>query len=400
MKSRKNLPISKEENAEKDNNCCEKCNDDKNLLIQKANPLLSLSESKMSLVEFKLLDAYLSHINTQDISSRYVRFERGELEKILGEHRIRSKDLEDRLNDLFCVVTIRDNRKPHGFCKIGLMSKAEAVPNDDGTWNIEMACTPEAMEYFFEPQKIGYFKYRLHNVVQLTSRYSYLMFLYLEQNLSYGQKKWKVSIEDLKTVLHCEQVETYKQYYRFNNLILQKITNEINQKCDIQYKYEPIRSGRKVTAIEIKITSYVPQYVSQINAGSIEEPDPVYLDDKTNSDNKKQKSSQAASIPKDHLAAYSSILQLCQCKFSSEEINTIAIAVEAKAEEHLPVEGSELTRRCLHLYRQVSTLNQQMQGNQRIVHPARYLCTLIDSNIDISLMSPVEMIEVGKVING
>ena len=47
--------------------------DENKLMVQKSNPLQSLSETGMSLVEFKILDAYLSRINSHDEEKRYVR---------------------------------------------------------------------------------------------------------------------------------------------------------------------------------------------------------------------------------------------------------------------------------------------------------------------------------------
>lgn len=54
------------------------------LLVQKSHPLQTLSETDMTLSEFKILDAYLSRIDSHNADKRYVRFERGELENILG----------------------------------------------------------------------------------------------------------------------------------------------------------------------------------------------------------------------------------------------------------------------------------------------------------------------------
>ena len=65
--------------------------DDK-LVVQKSNPLQTLSETEMTLVEFKILDAYLSRIDSHDEEKRYVRFEKGELEKILGVTKINKVD--------------------------------------------------------------------------------------------------------------------------------------------------------------------------------------------------------------------------------------------------------------------------------------------------------------------
>ena len=52
-----------------------------NLLVQKSHPLMKLSE--LSLAEFKILDVYLSRINSRNPEDRTVCFEKGELEELL-----------------------------------------------------------------------------------------------------------------------------------------------------------------------------------------------------------------------------------------------------------------------------------------------------------------------------
>ena len=88
---------------------------DCNFLVQKSNPLQSLSETKMTLAEFKILDAYLSKINSHNPEERCVTFDKGELESLLGVTQIKNKDLSDRIDNLFKVVTIRDPNTPNKF---------------------------------------------------------------------------------------------------------------------------------------------------------------------------------------------------------------------------------------------------------------------------------------------
>ena len=228
--------------------------DENKLMVQKSNPLQSLSETGMSLVEFKILDAYLSRINSHDEEKRYVRFEKGELEKILGVSRILKYDLEARLDGLFRVVTIRDGHKKEGFTKIALFEKAEAFQSDDGLWQIDLACSPSALEYVFNLDNIGYLRYRLKNIIELTSRYSYVLYLYLENRRKGKQSKsWTVPLDELKEILRCT-ADTYNQYKRFNDLILKKCYKELHEKTDLQFTYEPVKvKGRKVIAIHFTV---------------------------------------------------------------------------------------------------------------------------------------------------
>lgn len=216
-------------------------------LVQKSNPLQSLSETKMTLAEFKILDAYLSKIDSHKPEERSVTFDKGELESLLGVTQIKNKDLSNRIDNLFKVVTIQDPDKPNKFTKIALFSCAECTQGDDGLWTIKLACSPEAMEYIFNIESIGYLRYRLKNVVNLTSRYSYILYLYLESNRFRGS--WTMSLDDLKKMLCCT-ADTYSEYKRFNDLVLKKCQKELSQKTDIDFDYVALRRGRKVSGIQ------------------------------------------------------------------------------------------------------------------------------------------------------
>lgn len=239
------------------------------MLVQKSNPLQSLSETKMTLVEFKILDAYLSRIDSHKPDERYVRFEKGELEKLLGVTRILKEDLSKRIDNLFQVLTIRDENKPKKFTKIALFAKAECEQDENGQWQVDLACSAEAMEYVFNVENIGYLKYRLKNVIDLTSRYSYILYLYLENNRF--RKQWTISLDELKALLRCT-ADTYTQYYRFNDLVLKKCHKELNEKTSIKYSYEPIKTGRKVTGIKFTVAAL---------SDEIEETDPLMKDQLT-----------------------------------------------------------------------------------------------------------------------
>lgn len=222
------------------------------MLVQKSNPLQSLSETGMSLAEFKILDVYLSRINSHNPDERFVRFEKGELEKLLGVTKIPQKELDTRLDGLFRTLTIKDFVKRKGFVKIALFEKAEAFQDRNGLWQVDLACTPSAMEYIFNIENIGYLRYRLKNVIDLTSRYSYILYLYLENNRY--RKQWSIALDDLKAMLCCT-AERYEQFKFFNSDILKKCHKELNEKTNLKYSYAPKRKGRRIAEIEFTVES-------------------------------------------------------------------------------------------------------------------------------------------------
>lgn len=230
-------------------------------VIQKSNPLLTLSETNLTLPEFKILDAYLARINSHNPEKRLVEFEKGMIERCLDVTQIKSHDLEKRIDNLFQVVTIRDQDKIEGFTKIALFEKARCYQDKDGLWKVELSCSQAAMEYVFNIENIGYLRYRLKNVVNLTSRYSYVLYLYLEQHRKM-HLQWEVEVDELKSILRCT-AETYKSYYRFNDLILRKCHTEITQKTQCEFSYTSIRKGRSVKRIHfsLKSNASTPEFV-------------------------------------------------------------------------------------------------------------------------------------------
>ncbi len=220
------------------------------LLIQKSNPLTSLSETDLTLSEFKILDAYLARINSRDEKKRTVVFERGELEKLLGVERIRKEALDKRLRHLFQTVEIKDERQPKGFKLVNLFETADAVPDEDGIWQVSLKCTESAKEYIFNIESIGYLRYRLRSVVNFKSRYSYVFFLYLVDNQY--RKEWEVECEDLRKILKCD-IERFHEYKLFNFEILKKCYKEIHECTELRFEYEPVRRGRRVNGIRITI---------------------------------------------------------------------------------------------------------------------------------------------------
>jgi hypothetical protein len=224
-----------------------------NLLVQKSNPLQSLSETNLTLPEFKILDAFLSRIDSRNPEKRTVCFEKGELENLLNVSRILKDDLDKRLRHLFQVVEVKDNTKKRGFKLVSLFEEAEAAQDDDGLWQVNLTCTPSAREYIFNIENIGYLSYRLKNIINLTSRYSYILFLYLENNRF--RKSWEIHLDELKKLLHCNAA-TYDKFFRFNGLVLKRCHQELNEKTTCQFSYEPVKKGRNVVAVKFTLETF------------------------------------------------------------------------------------------------------------------------------------------------
>ena len=222
---------------------------DTQLTVQKSIPLLSLWQSDMSLVELKILDTYLSRINSHEPEKRTVIFTKGELEQLLGVKKINKPQLAARLKSLGRFIDIEDGntKKIH---QIALFEEAYGEMDENGIWTVKLTCTSKAMKYIFNVEKLGYLRYKLHSIVSLKSRYAYVLFLYLEHNRF--RKSWEVDVDVLRKFFNCTE-ELYDEFKYFNQRILRRCQKELEEKTDCKFTYEPVKKGRKVVAVKFTL---------------------------------------------------------------------------------------------------------------------------------------------------
>lgn len=149
------------------------------------------------------------------------------------------------------VVELPDKDIKKGFRLVTLFEEAEAEQDDYGLWQVRLECTQNAMKYFFNVENLGYLRYKLRCITSLTSRYTYIMFIYLEANRF--RKSWNVALDELKSILHCDNEEYAKEFKYFNRDVLKKVQKELLEKTECRYSYEPIKKGRKVVAVRFAV---------------------------------------------------------------------------------------------------------------------------------------------------
>lgn len=223
-----------------------------NLTVQKSRPLFALWRSELTLSEFKILDTYLSRIDSHKPDRRVVTFEKGELEQLLGVQKINTADLKARLKHLMGnVVEVPDSSIKKGFKAVTLFEEAAAEQDENGLWQVKLECTQKAMKYFFNIENLGYLRYKLRCITSISSRYTYVLFSYLEANRF--RKSWTIDLDELKSILACDKIETYTAFKEFNKQILKRCQKEMLEKTECAYDYEPIKNGRRVTAIRFTV---------------------------------------------------------------------------------------------------------------------------------------------------
>ena len=221
------------------------------VVVQKSNPFLSLYQAPFTLTEYKLLDVYLSRINIRHPENREVTFTKTEIEKILGAQ-VKADSINKWLKDLSLEVVV-ETIQPNMKCKvehINVFEKKSLCINADGRWEFSLCCTQSSLPYIFNIEQLGYLRYGLSEVLKISSRSAYLLFLYLEHNRY--RKSWEVAVEDLRKYLDC--TGNYENYKQFNQKILQKSKIELETKLGVKFDYVPSKKdGKQIVALQITL---------------------------------------------------------------------------------------------------------------------------------------------------
>ena len=225
---------------------------DKESIVQKSRPLSALWQSELNLIEFKILDVYLSKINSHSPEQRRVNFEKGELERLFDVDRIRTDELRGHLKKLMSPIELSSSQ--NDLHLMTLFEEARCEKDSQGIWQIRLECTQKAMKYFFNVENLGYLRYKLKCITGLQSRYSYVLFVYVEANRF--KKEWTVSVSELREILNCSDDNLYSQFKYLNNRILKRAYAELIKKTPCRFDYEPIRTGRAVTDVRFTVIDF------------------------------------------------------------------------------------------------------------------------------------------------
>lgn len=232
--------------------------------VQKSDPLVMMRSVPFSLGELKILDTYISRINADDSSRCTVIFTKEEYEELMGLACANPRALEKHTKGMLGKVVELEMPNDE-YLQFVLFEQAKYCKDEYGKPIIELTCTPTARDLFFCIGKYHYFKYALENVINLTRKASYLLYVYILTNRYRG--KWEIELEELRdTVLDLKKQESYKEYKIFKNRVLDPAVKEVNKKTDCQFDYEPVKRGRTVISITFKYHSKKEQIEQPLQA--------------------------------------------------------------------------------------------------------------------------------------
>lgn len=225
-----------------------------NHYVVKANKFIE-AKGRLGVTEQKLLAALICNITPADEDFKEYKLNIREIGEFIGLENSdvyeRIKDASDNLLQKTLTFEEVDQRGRKAFLKMGLISSARY---QEGDGELILKISPDLKPYLIaiNGKKTPFTKYMIRNILKLTGTYSPRLYEILKQWQKIGIKKFE--LEELKESLNVE-AKSYDIFSEFERNILKISTEEINELTDVFIEYEKLKTGRRITHIEFKITN-------------------------------------------------------------------------------------------------------------------------------------------------
>jgi len=237
---------------------------DKNYVVTKSNKLINCNYD-LSLQEQKIILTLASMVQPQDTEFAEYEFKIKDFIKLLG---------------------LKDQSKYTELPKITKELKKKVFEITEGTDLIQVSWLGGvrykrkegllilSLDKGLKPYMLGlkelYTSYKLENVLSLKSKYSIRIYEILKSNLY--KKNIEVDLEDLKSMVGAKE-KTYNTYANFKSKILIRTQKELKNKTNIDFDFEEIKTGRKITSFKFNIKTNKTKLENEIAATKANEVD-------------------------------------------------------------------------------------------------------------------------------
>ncbi|HFK1754523.1 replication initiation protein [Bacillus cereus] len=216
-----------------------------NNIVSKSNTLIEAS-SRLNLVEQKMLLCLASNIEPSDRDFKTYTFPIKRFHDLLGlSGSTKYTELSKITKEL--VSKVMEIRTGEELIQVSWISSA-IYNRNKGT--IDLRFDPLLKPFLLELSS-KFTSYRLANVIKLNSTYAIRIYELLKQYEHIKERT--ISLENLRYYLDASDV--YPNYANFKQRVLKPSQKELNQKTDISFELEEIKSGRKVQKIRFFIHS-------------------------------------------------------------------------------------------------------------------------------------------------
>ena len=213
--------------------------------VIKANDLIN-AKYALTMTELKLVLCAIAQIHPDDEDFKTYEIDTREYTDLTGSQ---NKGESTRLRAITLELMSKPIELPteDGHEQMNFISYAKYKFNQS---KVEIRFDP-AMKPYLLKLKSRFTKYKLHYVMQMNSYYSIRLYEMLKQYAFIGRRV--IALDMLHAVLQTPQ--SYQRFGNFRQRVLDVAQEEINEKSDITFLYDTIKSGRSVSDVVFTIAA-------------------------------------------------------------------------------------------------------------------------------------------------
>lgn len=235
---------------------------DKNYLVTKSNYFIMNSSYDLSLEEQKIILTLASMVQPSDEEFKPYEFRISDFIELLGvENQAKYTEIPKITKELMKkVFEIHEGNK---IIQVAWLSSAEY---EKGTGFVNLEFSPKLKPYMLQ-LKEKFTQYQLANVLTMKSKYSPRVYEILKCNEFKKQGYIEIEVQELRKLLKAENI--YPLYNDFKRKIVQQTQKELKKLSDINFEFEEIKTGRKVTSLKFYIKSNMHSKTKPIDEVSV-----------------------------------------------------------------------------------------------------------------------------------
>ncbi|MBX4262531.1 replication initiation protein (plasmid) [Clostridium estertheticum] len=219
---------------------------DKNYLVTKSNYFIMNSSYDLSLEEQKIILTLASMVQPTDEEFKPYNFKISEFMELVGvEDKSKYTEIPKITKEL--MKKVFEIQEGNTIIQTAWLS---GVRYEKGSGMVTLKFNPDLKPYMIKLNTV-FTQYKLTNILSMRSKYSIRMYEILKANEFKKQNNIEIDIYELRKLLKADKV--YPLYNDFKRFVIQRTQKELKKLSDINFDFEEIKTGRKVTSLEFYI---------------------------------------------------------------------------------------------------------------------------------------------------